>query len=75
MKGSHRKQQLKISDLFLLLSSALCARAERGCDDAAFVASLVLCLLSSRVFIPYVSLGWFCGRSGLPPGSEGTSEE
>lgn len=35
IKGSHHKQQLKISDLFPLLSSTFHVHAERGCSDAA----------------------------------------
>lgn len=35
IKGSHHKRQLKMPDLFLLLSSTLRVRAEPGCSDAA----------------------------------------
>lgn len=44
IKGNHHQWLLKITDLFLLLSSALHSCAERGCSGGAFVVTFVPCV-------------------------------
>lgn len=44
IKGNHHQWLLKITDLFLLLSSALHSCAERGCSGGAFVITFVPCV-------------------------------